>query len=261
MAFSVEPSPFASIDDAMDQVQTLAMRCAQRLDPVRPFAGGLLSGSAATGTPVVRWHAALPPLAPGGPIICFRRQRVGEFALSDFAGGEQVRERLEVALAGSGALVVVGPTASGKSSLVGALLRTYCMGERVAVLESVVELPILSPLWMQLTEASPDLEGRGAIDATRLLSEVLRLTPDRLVLGELRGGREEGRAFLDAMASGHRCTLATMHGGTVDEGRQRLGLMVRDWTHQLHGLVTWVVMARPSLQSGGRPRICEVVSC
>jgi pilus assembly protein CpaF len=138
-------------------------------------------------------------------------------------------------------MVIVGPTGSGKSSLLAALL-TSAKDERIVILESLPELPRLSSLWVRLAARGANLEGMGAFSLAQLLVEALRLRPDRLVIGEVRG--PEAGVLADALATGHAGVAATLHAGCDSSALARL----RRWDEQfqgMHGQPVIVSMARP----------------
>jgi pilus assembly protein CpaF len=211
----VPVSPLFEDDEALlDFLLELAASQEVRLDPACGSAGGTLPELPG------RWHCVLPPLSRDGPLFCIRRHRFEALTLDDFSMTAEVRSRLERHVEVGAPLVIVGSTACGKTSLLAALLREHALDERVIVIETIPELPRLGPAWIRLAERPASLEGRGGIAADRLLAEALRLSPDRLVLGEIRGA--EARAFVEAARTGHAGLMATLHAGSASEALARL---------------------------------------
>ena len=196
-------------------LQDFALDHGQRLDPVIGSAGGLALGG------ICRWHALLPPLVLDGATLSIRRHRFEHLSLADFTyGSPDLEEKLGQALSKRRNLLIIGPTGAGKTSLLVALTKAYCATERIISLESWPELPLLTPLSLRLVTRRANLEGAGSVSIDRLLEEALRLRPDRLVLGEIRGA--EARAFVELVATGHGGALGTMHAATPREGMDRL---------------------------------------
>lgn len=221
--FEVGKSPFDSGQTMLHWLCEFARDEGVRLDPLCGSAGGMvLSQHLSTSLKQVgqlRWHALLPPLSQDGPLLSLRRHRFGVISLEDFGGSDTLKKQLACAVAQKRSLLIAGPTGSGKSTLLVALLAAYASKERVVILESIAEIPPLSPTWVRLLERLPNLEGIGAVPLERLLRESLRLRPDRLVLGEIRGG--EAQPFLNALLSGHEGAMATIHAGSVNDARRR----------------------------------------
>ncbi len=208
-------SPFASVDVFVEWLHEFATAQGSRLDPMAPATGGSLDNAS------YRWHAVLPPLSPDGPLLSIRRHRFDSLSLASFAEAAEHVESLRRLVSRQRPLVVAGTTGSGKTSLLAALLRECAPDERVVILESLPELPAAAPGWIRLVVRPPSLAGRGGFGLTRLLEESLRLRPDRIVLGEIRGA-EELAVFHAAKRTGHGGVMATIHAGSVSGARARL---------------------------------------
>lgn len=213
---SYGPSPFKSDEDMQRRLQALAYEQGQRLDPLRPAAGGLMSLGDALH---LRWHALLPPIARDGPLLSIRRHRLDILSISNFISPEDRKDLLN-ALASPAPLFLIGPTASGKTSLLIALLKELAFEERVAILEQLPEIPRLSPYWIRVCAQSADISGRGAFDLNAVFDELLRLRPDRLVVGELRG--EEAACFRRSLLAGHGAAWCTLHASHPEFLARRL---------------------------------------
>jgi pilus assembly protein CpaF len=220
-------SPFGSGQEMLHWLTLFAREEGVRLDPICGSAGGMVAPQRLTqvwnDAGQLRWHALLPPLSQDGPLLALRRHRFGVISLTNFGGTDDVKGQLSRAMGSRRSLLIAGPTGSGKSTLLVALLAAHASQERVLILESVAEIPSLFPTWVRLLERLPNLEGVGAVSLDRLLKESLRLRPDRLVLGEIRGS--EAQPFFNALLSGHDGAMATIHAGTVHEARHRFGTL------------------------------------
>jgi pilus assembly protein CpaF len=194
-------------------VRRLAVRLAgiagRRLDDTSPYVDGLLPGG-------VRLHAVLPPIAVEGSHISLRVPRRVAPSLEDLArwgtfstGWLRV---LEALVSRRCSFVVSGGTGSGKTTLLGAMLGEVNDRERLVIVEDVRELAIDHPHVVRLQSRPANVEGRGEIGLTSLVRQSLRMRPDRLVVGEVRGA--EVREMLTALNTGHEGGCGTLHANT-----------------------------------------------
>lgn len=209
------PSPFVDLSDLRQRVLDLARASGVRLDPVIGAAGGSLDNGA------FRWHCILPPMAPDGPLLSVRRHRFDRLSLADFDVPTSLLADIKTALLDGSHMIFAGPTGSGKSSFMAALLRLLPIEERIFIIESVPELSSTSLGAVRLTPRAANREEIGGFSLDRLLAETLRMLPDRIVIGEVRG--QEAPVLLDAMRSGHRGLMTTMHASSADEVIARIG--------------------------------------
>ncbi|MBE3075679.1 MAG: TadA family conjugal transfer-associated ATPase [Actinobacteria bacterium] len=195
-------------------VRRLAVRLAgiagRRLDDTSPYVDGLLPGG-------VRLHAVLPPIAVEGPHISLRVPRQVAPSLLELAqwrmfGAGWLRV-LEALVSRRCSFVVSGGTGSGKTTLLGALLGEVAVCERLVIVEDVRELAIVHPHVVRLQSRPANVEGRGEIGLTSLVRQSLRMRPDRLVVGEVRGA--EVREMLAALNTGHEGGCGTLHANTA----------------------------------------------
>jgi pilus assembly protein CpaF len=195
-------------------VRRLAVRLAgiagRRLDDTVPYVDGLLPGG-------VRLHAVLPPIAVEGSHISLRVPRRVAPSLEELArwgmfsaGWLQV---LEALVRRRCSFVVTGGTGSGKTTLLGALLGEVDVRERLVIVEDVRELAIVHPHVVRLQSRPANVEGSGEIGLTALVRQSLRMRPDRLVVGEVRGA--EVREMLSALNTGHEGGCGTLHANTA----------------------------------------------
>jgi pilus assembly protein CpaF len=197
-------------------VRRLAVRLAgiagRRLDDTSPYVDGLLPGG-------VRLHAVLPPIAAEGSHISLRVPRRSAPSLLDLARwgmfSDGLLEVLQALMSRRVSFVVTGGTGSGKTTLLGALLGEVDVGERLVIVEDVRELAIAHPHVVRLQARPANVEGRGEIGLTSLVRQSLRMRPDRLVVGEVRGA--EVREMLAALNTGHEGGCGTLHANSATD--------------------------------------------
>lgn len=195
-------------------VRRLAVRLAglagRRLDDASPWVDGLLPGG-------VRLHAVLPPLVQGGAHVSLRVPRSVAPSLTQLeawgAVDRPARRVLEAVVAARVSYVVTGGTGSGKTTLLAAMLGQVAPRERVVVVEDVRELSVAHPHVVHLQGRSNNVEGRGEVTLTTLVRQSLRMRPDRVVVGEVRGA--EVRELLAALNTGHEGGCGTLHANAA----------------------------------------------
>ena len=197
-----------------EAVRRLAVRLAgiagRRLDDTSPYVDGLLPGG-------VRLHAVLPLIAVEGSHISLRVPRQVAPSLVELAGwgmfSAGLLRVLQALVSQRCSFVVSGGTGSGKTTLLGALLGEVDPRERLVIVEDVRELAIVHPHVVRLQSRPANVEGRGEIGLTSLVRQSLRMRPDRLVVGEVRGA--EVREMLAALNTGHEGGCGTLHANTA----------------------------------------------
>ena len=203
------------------QARDLAVRLAtvggRRLDDAMPWADAHLPSG-------IRFHAVLPPLSPGGAILSLRLPSARRLDLADLeelgALVPEAREALRAIVAARVPFLITGGTGTGKSTLLAAMLGQAPAGERIVVVEDVLELAVEHPHVVHLQARHANSEGAGAVDLTALVRQSLRMRPDRIVLGECRGG--EIRELLQALNTGHDGGCGTVHANTAADVPARL---------------------------------------
>ena len=135
-----------------------------------------------------RLHAVIPPLAIDGPCVTIRRFGARAVPLDDFGVGAAVAAMLGWAVAAGWNLLVSGGTSAGKTTLLNALSRAIPPGERVVTIEETAELQLAQPHVVRLEARPANAEGAGGVTVRQLVRAALRMRPDRLVVGEVRGG-------------------------------------------------------------------------
>ena len=166
----------------------------------------------------------LPPLALDGPVLTIRRFRPRGFGPADLVAAgtlaAPLAEFLGRAVRGRCTVLICGGTGSGKTTTLGALAAFIDPRERVVTIEDAAELKLALPHVVRLEARPPNLEGRGEVTIRRLVRNALRMRPDRLVVGEVRG--PEALDLLLAMGTGHAGSLCTVHAGSAAEALRRL---------------------------------------
>jgi pilus assembly protein CpaF len=170
-----------------------------------------------------RVNAVVPPLAVDGPCLTVRRFGARALPLADFAGPD-VAALLAEAVAGRRNLVVSGGTGAGKTTLLNALAACIPAAERVITVEDAAELNLPREHVVRLEARPANAEGAGEVRIRDLVRNALRMRPDRIVVGEVRG--PEALDMLQAMNTGHEGSLSTCHANSPDDALRRLETMV-----------------------------------
>ena len=175
-----------------------------------------------------RVNAIVEPLAIDGPTLTIRRFGTKRFGVDDLirvgAGTPPVRDFLRAAVEARLNVVVSGGTGSGKTTLLNALSSFIPKSDRIVTIEDAAELKLEQPHVVRLESRPPNLEGKGAITIRDLVRNSLRMRPDRVVVGECRGG--EALDMLQAMNTGHDGSLTTIHANTARDALARIETMV-----------------------------------
>lgn len=171
-----------------------------------------------------RVNAVIPPLALKGPTITIRKFRAGRFTIRDLVAGGSLSREMASFLARSVRtkrnVVVAGGTGSGKTTLLNLLSQAIGEEERVVTIEDAAELRLRQAHVVSLEARPPNLEGRGEVAIRDLLKNALRMRPDRILVGECRGG--EALDMLQAMNTGHEGSMTTTHANSPREAVARL---------------------------------------
>jgi pilus assembly protein CpaF len=179
-----------------------------------------------------RLHAALPPLAPRGILLSIRRlaahRGLSSLEYETNSGSSRWKgspgfELLREAIIRGDSILLCGATGSGKTTLASDLLSEVHHSERIIALEDTPELCPRHPHFVSLVSRPPNADGYGEITLRMLLKQVLRMRPDRIVLGECRGG--EVLELLQALNTGHRGALATLHANSPRDALKRIELL------------------------------------
>ena len=208
---------FDSDEALRHAIERILAPVGRRVDESQPLADARLPDGS-------RVNVVIPPLALDGPSLTIRRfRRRGHSPEELVAGGtldaallellaDAVRARLNI--------LVCGGTGSGKTTTLNALSTYIGADERVVTIEDAAELRLRQPHVIRLEARPPNLEGRGEISIRALLRNALRMRPDRIVVGEVRGG--EALDMLGALSTGHDGSMSTIHAGSPAEALRRL---------------------------------------
>lgn len=214
----------------------LATWAGRRLDEAVPFVDALMPNGA-------RLHCVIPPIATDGTTVSIRIPRRSMLSLDDLQAlgtiDARVRSLLTDLVANRASFVVTGGTGSGKTTVLAALLALVPASERIVIVEDTVELRPDHPHVVRMQSRPPNVEGAGTISLRDLVRQSLRMRPDRLVVGEVRG--PEVVDLLMALNTGHEGGCSTVHANSPEDLPARieaLGLTAgvpRDAVHALLG--------------------------
>ena len=169
-----------------------------------------------------RLHAVVPPLAVDGPCLTIRRFAVCPLPIEAFTSNE-VASLLLKAVEDGANVIVSGGTGSGKTTLLNALAAAIPPQQRVVTIEDTAELRLCHPHVVRLETRPPSTEGVGACTARQLVREALRMRPDRIIVGECRGG--EALDMVMAMNTGHAGSMSTCHANDPAAALRRLATL------------------------------------
>jgi pilus assembly protein CpaF len=194
--------------------------CGRRIDDSEPLVDARLPDGS-------RVNAVLPPLAVDGPVLTIRRFPVRARTLADLGRLRSITDAdaalLAAVVRARANILVSGATSSGKTTLLAALAGQADPSERVVTVEDVAELHLPLPHVVRLEVRHASVEGRGGIDVRMLVRNALRMRPDRIVVGEVRGG--EALDLLMAMNTGHDGSMATVHANSAGDALRRIETM------------------------------------
>lgn len=218
-------SPIRFTDEAAVRrlAQRLACAAGRRLDDAQPWVDGQLTGIG-TGEFVVRLHAVLPPVAAGGTCLSLRVLRPATQDLAALTAAGAITPEAAVLLGGiitaRLAFLVSGGTGAGKTTLLAAMLGAVPAAERIICVEDAAELQPRHPHLVRLVARAANVEGAGEVTLRQLVRQALRMRPDRLVVGEVRGA--EVIDLLAALNTGHDGGAGTVHANSPTEVPARL---------------------------------------
>jgi pilus assembly protein CpaF len=215
----IEPTAvgFADEDELRNTIERILAPLGRRVDELSPMVDARLADGS-------RVNVVIPPLAIDGPAVSIRRfgaRRPGPeelVALGTLTAAQ--RGSLERAVAARRSVLVSGGTGSGKTTLLGALSSFIADGERVVTIEDAAELRLQQSHVVRLESRPAGVEGRGEVTIRDLLRNALRMRPDRIVIGEVRG--PEALDLLTALNTGHDGALSTVHASSPVDALRRL---------------------------------------
>jgi pilus assembly protein CpaF len=211
---------FDNADDLMGGVKNIAQYVGKTLNFLNPRMDARLPDGS-------RVHVVLPPCARNGVSVAIRR--FGKFSLTpdkliDYGSvTAEAMEFINLCVHMERNLIVAGGTGSGKTSLLNCISTLIDPDERIIVIEDSTELQLQQPHVLMLEARGPDAKGRGRVEIGDLFRSAMRLRPDRIVIGEIRGG--EALDLIQAMTSGHGGSMSTTHATYPDDTLRRLETM------------------------------------
>ncbi|MEP6982548.1 MAG: CpaF family protein [Sphingomicrobium sp.] len=201
--------------------QRIVNKVGRRIDQTSPLCDARLQDGS-------RVNVIIPPLSLRGTAISIRKFSEKPITLDMMRGFGSMSEKMATLLKIAGAsrmnVVISGGTGSGKTTMLNALSKMIDPGERVITIEDAAELRLQQPHWLPLETRPANLEGQGAITIRDLVINALRMRPDRIILGEIRG--QECFDLLAAMNTGHDGSMATLHSNSPRECLARMENMV-----------------------------------
>jgi pilus assembly protein CpaF len=210
-------------DDAhlMQIIERIVTRVGRRVDESSPMVDARLADGS-------RVNAIIPPLALDGPVLSIRRFGAERLTINDLIQFNSIPPQMaEVAAACVKSrlnMIVSGGTGAGKTTLLNCLSNYIPENERIVTIEDSAELKLQQEHVVRLETRPPNIEGQGAVTARDLVRNALRMRPDRIVVGEVRGG--EALDMMQAMNTGHDGSISTIHANSGRDALSRLETMM-----------------------------------
>jgi pilus assembly protein CpaF len=226
----LEPTAISFRDDAHLRlvIDRIISRVGRRIDESSPLVDARLPDGS-------RVNAIIPPAAIDGPIMSIRRFRRSALSIDQLLEfgtlGAEMAEFLMACIRSRLNMLITGGTGSGKTTVLNILSRYIPLNERVVTIEDSAELMLQQPHVVRLETRPPNIEGRGQITQRDLVRNALRMRPDRIVVGEVRG--DEVLDMLQAMNTGHDGSLTTIHSNGPRDALHRLENLVLMAGHEL----------------------------
>ena len=212
---------FRDNEHLVNIISRIVGRVGRRVDEASPMVDARLEDGS-------RVNAIIPPLALDGAALSIRRFGAKALSHEDLVNfgalSVEMMNYLRLAVISKCNILISGGTGAGKTTLLNALSNFIPQTERIITLEDSAELRLQQPHVVRLESRPPNIEGRGAVHIGDLMKNALRMRPDRIVVGEVRGG--EALDMLQAMNTGHEGSMGTLHANTPDDALQRLTTMI-----------------------------------
>ncbi len=202
-------------------IDRIVSKVGRRIDESSPYVDARLPDGS-------RVNAIIPPLALDGPVLSIRRFGVDPLKISDILNFGSLNKNMAAILEGCVKtrcnILISGGTGTGKTTLLNILSEFIPHGERIITIEDSAELMLKQDHVVRLETRPPNIEGKGDVAQRDLVRNALRMRPDRIIVGEVRGG--EALDMLQAMNTGHDGSLSTIHANSSRDALARLGTMV-----------------------------------
>ena len=208
---------FASEDELLHVIERILSPLGRRVDEASPLVDARLPDGS-------RVNCVIPPLSLDGPLLTIRRFRKAGFSAADLVASGTLTAHARDFLAGCVRsrlnVVVSGGTGSGKTTLLNVLSSMIEESERLITIEDAAELRLVQPHVLRLESRPPNLEGEGEVTIRALVRNALRMRPDRIIVGEVRGA--EALDMLQALNTGHDGSMTTVHANTAADALRRI---------------------------------------
>ena len=251
---------FGSEKHLLNVVQKIVSIVGRRIDESSPMVDSRMPDGS-------RFNAIIPPLALDGCLVSIRKFKKQKMVLKDYVSVGSMSDAMFRFLALCGKIrlniIISGGTGSGKTTLLNAISGFIETSERVVTIEDAAELQLQQPHVLRMETRPPNMEGAGEVTQRQLVRNALRMRPDRIIIGEIRG--EEVIDVLSAMNTGHDGSMATIHANTPRDALSRIENLVgmsavklstSSLRQQISGAVHLIVQI--SRQRDGRRRITQI---
>jgi pilus assembly protein CpaF len=202
-------------------IEKIVARVGRRIDEAQPYVDARLPDGS-------RVNAIIPPVAVDGPSLTIRKFSRDPYTMDDLVSfgtlSPMAATFLKTCVEGSTNILVSGGTGTGKTTTLNALSGFIPFDERIVTIEDAAELQLQQPHVVRLEYRPPNIEGRGEVTIRDLVRNSLRMRPDRIVVGEVRGG--EALDMLQAMNTGHDGSITTVHANSPRDALSRVETMV-----------------------------------
>lgn len=205
----------------MQIIERIVSKVGRRIDESSPYVDARLADGS-------RVNAIIPPLAIDGPVLSIRRFGLDPLTMNDLLLLGSLDDRMKIILEGAVKkrlnIIISGGTGTGKTTMLNVLSEYIPESERIITIEDSAELILKQEHVVRLETRPSNIEGRGEVTQRDLVKNALRMRPDRIVIGEVRGG--EALDMLQAMNTGHDGSISTVHANSVRDALARLDTMV-----------------------------------
>ncbi|MDH3680476.1 MAG: CpaF family protein [Acidimicrobiia bacterium] len=212
---------FMTVQHLRQVIEKIVAAVGRRIDESSPMVDARLPDGS-------RVNAVIPPLAVDGPMLTVRKFAKAAFTATDLVDfgtlTDQSSEFLDACVRGKRNVLISGGTGTGKTTLLNVVSSFIPTDERIVTIEDAVELRLRQRHVIRLEARPPNIEGKGQVPIRDLVRNALRMRPDRIIVGEVRGG--EALDMLQAMNTGHEGSLSTLHANAPRDALSRLETMV-----------------------------------